>query len=188
MDNLLMRRGLLISVLSLLVTSIVAQSQSGAGVANKQVGNNGAPVTPVASSGETAVRGKVGKHTVVVFIKTHEVPIGQPTEARPPVIESNCTYSKYPCSIVDHVKILWNGRALFVPRSAFSDLADLGNAELEVSEKGSVLTLYGGDASESYIAKVEFNASRVKRRTLASGMSPSKPLQETIYYVVTLGD
>jgi hypothetical protein len=64
------------------------------------------PVTPVASSGETAVRGKVGKDTVVVFIKTHEVPIGQPTDVRPPDIESNCTYSKYPCSIVDRVKIL----------------------------------------------------------------------------------
>jgi hypothetical protein len=81
-----------------------------------------------------------------------------------------------------------NGNPLFVPRSVFCDLADLNKAEIKASESQSILTLYGGDASESYIAKIEFDATQVKRRTLSSGMSPDKPLQETIYHIVVVGD
>jgi len=144
--------------------------------------------TSVASRGETLVVATAGKLTMRVTIKTHEMQIGKPSDGRPAVIQSNCTYSKYPCSIVDRVDITVNGNPLFVPRSVFCDLADLNKAEIKASESQSILTLYGGDASESYIAKIEFDATQVKRRTLSSGMSPDKPLQETIYHIVVVGD
>jgi hypothetical protein len=77
------------------------------------------------------------------------------------VIHTNCTYSRYPCSIVDGVDIVVNGSSLFVPRSAFSDLADLIDAELKVGGKNHVLRLGGGDASDTYVATIEFDAARV---------------------------
>ena len=142
----------------------------------------------VASRGETVVAATAGKLTVQVRIRTHEMPIGEPYDPRPAVIESNCTYSKYPCSIVDRVDITVNGKPLFVPRSAFCDLADLNEAEVKADEEGSILKLGGGDASESYIAKIEFDATHVRRRTLSSATEPDQPLQETIYHVVVLRD
>ena len=144
--------------------------------------------TPVASHGETFVLAAADKLTVQVKIKAHEVQIGEPSDSRPAVIETNCTYSKYPCSIVDRVEITVNGNALFIPRSTFSDLADIYRAEIKSAGKGSVLRLDGGDGSEGYIVKIEFDATHVKRRTLASGTLPTKPLQETRYYTIVEGD
>jgi hypothetical protein len=139
------------------------------------------PVTAVASNGETRVAATAGKLTVQVMIKTHEVKIGKPGEARA-IIEPTCTYSRYPCSIVDRVSISVNHNPLAVPRSAFCDLADLSNAEIMLDDSGSVLTLHGGDASASYIVKIEFDANLVKRRILSNASSPNRPLQETNYY------
>lgn len=142
----------------------------------------------ISPQGETVVAATAGKLTVQVRIKTHVVQIGKPSDPTPAVIESSCTYSRYPCSIVDRIDITVNGNKLFVPRSAFCDLADLNDAEVKADEKGSILRLGGGDASESYVAKIEFDATRVKRRTLASGTEQNQPLQETVYYVVVVGE
>jgi len=140
--------------------------------------------TAVAPHGETQVVGVVRGLTVKVNIKTHEVQIGEPSNKRPAVIESSCTYSRYPCSVVDRLDILVNGHQLFIPRSVFSDLGDVVNAEISVSEGGAVLTLYGGDASESYVAKIAFDGTRVIRRTRSRPTEPDEVTQETTYYVV----
>ena len=142
----------------------------------------------VASQGETFVTTAAGKLNVQVKIITHEVHIGKPSDGRPSVIQSNCTYSKYPCSIVERVEITVDNNPLFIPRSVFSDLADLNSAEVKANDNGVVLTLYGGDASESYIVKIAFDAEKVKSRILSSAMSPDQPLQETTYYVQVLGN
>ena len=136
--------------------------------------------TQVASRGETLVSAIVRKTKVLVKIKTHEIDIGKPSDQRPSEINSSCTYSKYPCSIVDRLDILIDGNALFIPRSAYCDLADLNYAEVYAIEEGAALILYGADASESYIVKIEFNTEQVKRRTFSGAMSPDQPLQETI--------
>jgi hypothetical protein len=144
--------------------------------------------SPIASQGETQITATIGKLKVQVRIKTHELQIGKPSDTRPTVIETNCTYSRYPCSIVDRVEIMVNGKPLFIPRSTFCDLADLHKAEIRADEKGPILTLYGGDASESYMVKIEFDETRVKRRTLSTVMSADQPLQETTYHVQVLGE
>jgi hypothetical protein len=104
------------------------------------------------------------------------------------VIHTNCTYSKYPCSGVDGIDIIVNGSSLFIPRSAFSDLADLNDAELKVGGNNYFLRLGGGDASEAYITMIEFDATMVKRRTLGSGTEPNQLLQKTIYHAVAVVD
>ncbi len=135
----------------------------------------------VASKGETVISAKSGKFKVQVRIRTYEMQIGKPGEERPEVIRSSCTYSRYPCSIVDSVEISVNGKVIFVPRSIFCDLADLNTGEIKIGQTESILTLNGGDASESYFVRIEFDAERIKCRRLFSSIAPDKPLQETVY-------
>ena len=144
--------------------------------------------TAVAPEGETSVVATVSGLAVRVKLKTHEVQIGKPSDQRPPVIESSCTYSRYPCSVVDRLDIVVNGRRIFVPRSAFGDLGDVFRTEIAAREGGAVLTLYGGDASESYIARIAFDATRVTRRTLSPATEPDQPTQETAYFVTPRQD
>jgi hypothetical protein len=138
----------------------------------------------VSTQGETVVAASAGKLAVQVRIKTHEVSIGKPSDPRPAIIDSSCTYSRYPCSIVDRLAILVNGTQLFVPRSAFCDLADVNKAKIEVGEKGAILRLEGGDGAEAFIVKVEFDKTRVRRRTIAAGESADQLLQETNYHAL----
>jgi hypothetical protein len=83
---------------------------------------------------------------------------------------------------VDAIDIAVNDKSIFVPCSVFCDLADLNTAQIQSGQKESILTLKGGDASESYIVRIVFDAGRVKRRVIASGMLPDQPLQETTYH------
>jgi hypothetical protein len=141
----------------------------------------------VVSQGETIVASASRCIKIQVRIKTHEVQIGKSSDARPAVIESNCTYSKYPCSIVDQLEIIVNGTALFVPRSAFCSLADLNKAEVKAGKKEWILRLDGGDGgdgAESFIAKIEFDATQVQRRTPAGGASADQLTEETRYHTV----
>jgi hypothetical protein len=146
------------------------------------------PSVPVKPQGETVIAATISKQNIQVNIKTHEVQIGKPSEGRPLVNQSGCTYSKYPCSLVDHIDIAVDGNALYVPRSVFCDLADLNKAEVKSGDQGPLLILYGGDASESYIVKIVFDADNVHSKIISSAMLPDQPLQETKYYVQVLGD
>ena len=139
--------------------------------------------TAVASRGETLVVSGDGQSKVRVKIKTHEMQIGKPSDERPAVIESSCTYSRFPCSIVDRIEISVNGEPVFVPRSAFCDLADLSRAEISVGKDGSTLKLVGGDGADSFIANIVFDGTHVKRRTVQGGESRGQLSQETTYHV-----
>jgi hypothetical protein len=143
---------------------------------------------PVAAKGETVIVAKSAKLSVRVKIITHQVNIGKPSDERPEVVHSSCTYSRYPCSIIDGIDITVNGKPLFMPRSVFCDLADLNRAKVRIELNKSILTLTGGDASESYIATIEFDKDRIKHRSLAPGEAPNEPLQETTYHEVIIGD
>jgi hypothetical protein len=90
--------------------------------------------------------------------------------------------SHFPCNLVDAIKISVNKTPLFVPRSAFADLADLGTAELVVENGKNILMLEGGDASESYIVKIAFTSKSVARRTVVGGEFPDELLEETVYH------
>jgi hypothetical protein len=160
-------------ILSCLYISIMAESVAIGG-------------TLIAPSGETAIVASSPKVNVRVQIRTHEVQIGDPSERRPDVIRSSCTYTRHPCSIVDSIDISVNGKEIFVPRSVFCDLADLNTAEIRIGQTESILTLNGGDASESYFVRIAFDAERVKWRRLFSSIAPDKPSQETVYRLVII--
>jgi hypothetical protein len=87
---------------------------------------------------------------------------------------------------VDAVQIVIDGTSIPVPRSSFCDWSDLTTAKLGVVENHPTLIVSGGDASEAYEAKIQFNTSRVVRRVMASGMDINHPLEITTYYEVSL--
>ena len=140
------------------------------------------PRTPIAPTGDTVLVANSLKFNVRVEFKTREVQIGRLSEERSDKLNSSCTYSRYPCSIVDRIIIEVSQKSLFVPRSVFCDLADLNSAEVNLEQKEWVLILNGGDASESYVVKIWFDAERVKQKSLSSSIAPNEPLQVTVYH------
>jgi hypothetical protein len=135
----------------------------------------------VKSNGETLLVKAFGKFKVQIRIRTHEIIIGKPSDKRPDKTESSCTYSRYPCSMVDSLEISVNGAPLFVPRSSFCSFSDLNFIELELIREELVLVLKGGDASESYVGRIVFDQDRIIRKNVSSALAPNSILEETRY-------
>jgi hypothetical protein len=92
-----------------------------------------------------------------------------------------CTYSRIPCVVTRQIQLSVNGNEIFLPRSVFADLGDVTSAEFSRSQNGRyVLTVWGGDASESYILRILFD-EKLRQRILYSGEDQSHPLQVTDY-------
>lgn len=89
---------------------------------------------------------------------------------------------------VTELKIFVEGQRLFVPRSTFADLVDVRKADITFVARRGVLRIQGGDASEAFEVKIEFDKSAVRRRALFDSMNPKTPLQETNYYLRVLAD
>jgi hypothetical protein len=82
--------------------------------------------TKISSHGETRLDRRTSTLDVTVMFKTRKVDIGKPSEVEPSNTSKvfPCTYSRYPCSVVESIKINVDGKPLEVPRGAFRDLAD----------------------------------------------------------------
>jgi hypothetical protein len=101
---------------------------------------------------------------------------------------AQCTYSRIPCSLTEQVRVLIDGSEVFIPRSAYADLGDITSAEFATSDNQVMLTIRGGDGSESYVAKLLFGKNGVAERRLYSGEDEQHPLQVTHYYRVSTAD
>ena len=139
----------------------------------------------VQSNGRTTLALKTATaDNVLVELVTHEVQIGQPSDPEPKEINSNCTYSRYPCSILDSLRISVKGKEIDVPRSVFCDLADLSKGVVRRVGPKYVLTLEGGDAAGSFIVEVQFDRTGVTKRTISPGEAADEPSEVTIYHRV----
>jgi hypothetical protein len=137
--------------------------------------------TKIEPAGQTVLLATVDLHKVRAVIQTHVVDIGKIGDGRPKDVKLNCTYSRYPCSAVDIIAIFVDGNSVFVPRSVFSDLADLDSGHIEKSNNGMVVKFDGGDASESYRLEITFNNKQVSSRKRSSGEFPDDVFERTIY-------
>lgn len=137
--------------------------------------------TSVAPTGRTKLVGGSAEHPVSVTFVTRRVRIDHPG-APPPALRTNsCTYSRYPCSLVDSLEISVRGRAVLVRRSVFADLADINTAQLKPRPAGGyTLTLTGGDASEAYDATIVFDDHRVRERTIIASEA-GQVAEKTVY-------
>jgi hypothetical protein len=141
----------------------------------------------VEASGETLIETASGESRVRVTIRTRVIVDWNAEQHSPYSRDSSCTGGRTPCSVVDVIEVTANGVPIFVPRSVFCDLGDVNAADLAVGAKPFSLRLTGGDASESYVVKIEFDAKHIARRTLLNPALPNKPLEETVYYTRHVG-
>ncbi len=138
------------------------------------ISSSASPITPkpvqISSQGATKIVGVFGKDEINVTLMAHELNIGKPSDEIPKQRLTNCTYSRMPCSLVDLVEIVVNGKALFIPRSVFSDLADVSRGEVKKLGGSFILSLHGGDASESYTVNIIFDKQRIRQRNFMSNL------------------
>ena len=139
----------------------------------------------VAPSGETTISAALGKTKVEALFRTSTVQISGMKEKNRRFAQ--CTYSRIPCRLTEQVRILIDGSDIFIPRSAYSD-GDISTAEWSLSDGRVMLTIRGGDASESYIAKLLFGKEGLAERRLYSGEDAEHPLEVSHYFQVSAAD
>lgn len=142
--------------------------------------------TQVSSNGTTTVTMSVKGEELKALIQTMVVPKAAPN--LPEERFAQCTSSRTPCVLTSQIKLFDGASEVFVPRGAYADLGDIFTAELTMSNGLFVLTLKGGDASEAYIAKLEFNKDRVIRRSFYSAEDIAHPLEVTQFFMVSSGN
>lgn len=141
----------------------------------------------VAQEGRTTVTKGSGKLAVIVKIGTRKPRIPPKGEQQEFSEASLCEGDIDFCSIVDSMEIIVSGHRIEVPRCVFCDLGDIHYAQLTIGKQKSILTLDGGDASTSYVVKIEFDQKMVYRRTVAPGEFPDQLFEESNYYEPVLG-
>ncbi|MDQ2989824.1 MAG: hypothetical protein M3R60_12060 [Pseudomonadota bacterium] len=114
---------------------------------------------------------------------TRAVNIGRPASVHRSAGAAACTFSRFPCSVLDSLVLSIDGHKIFVPRSAFCGVSDLRSAALLQHDKSLELVIQGADASEAYILKIVFNKSGVQSRTLFAATEPAIALETTQYAI-----
>lgn len=140
--------------------------------------------TKIAPAGDTSLQGQLGAAHVEVVISTHTIDIGKPGTPAPATVqhEPACTYTRYPCSVVDKIDIRIGGVPVAVPQGAFADLADLNRGRLQAAPGVGLLMLAGGDGADAYKLTIAFDAHRVLWRKRASGEFPQNYAVTVFHY------
>ena len=158
------------------------------GLAPRLCAGQGPKTVQVALRGVTTVTAVAGGVNVVVTIKTRP-PWGPDKGTQPGSSEvSFCSGPIRLCSFVESLDIRMGGKTVFVPHSAICDLVEVHWAELSVGAKRSTLTLTAGDASTSYVVKIQFDQRMVRHRTVEEGEFGDVMAETTYYELPPLGE
>ncbi len=137
----------------------------------------------VSEQGETTLSAIFDSARVSVTIWNRQIDIGKQGEEPPKRRFNNCTYSRRPCSSVELIEIKYNKESLFFSRSVFADLGDIQIASLKKKGKDQfILTLRGGDASESYTVDITFNNTSIKQREIKVNIDGADVVMEKTIY------
>jgi len=139
----------------------------------------------VAPAGKTVVDTNSGKEKILVEIITHNVNSEESDRENKNIPATACTYSRFPCSIIENLRISVSGKPIYVQHSVFLDLADVNIASITAPKNGYLLRLEAGDASETYVAIIEFDKTRIKSKRIFAG-GGGGILEDTTYHVVTI--
>jgi hypothetical protein len=141
----------------------------------------GAEKVRVTAEGMTSINEVIDGAPVSVKIETQKLEIEMPRDGTRPT-NSICTYSRIPCSLTKHFFVAVAGSELFVPRSVYSDLADIDTAQLLSDGNGKYqLVLVCGDASEAYTVELSFSKKAITRRRLRPNFD-KRVVEDTRYY------
>ncbi|MBI4378660.1 MAG: hypothetical protein HY578_06155 [Nitrospinae bacterium] len=94
----------------------------------------------------------------------------------------------YPQSVITSVDLKAGKEDIFVPLSAYGDLANPRTISFEITQKGFRLIVNGGDAGTSYEAVLDFEGEHIKRRKVLDGEFPIEVWEETVYSFISKTD
>lgn len=89
--------------------------------------------------------------------------------------------STIPKTLVSEIQVMVAKQKLFIPFSAYSDLANPVSYYLETGAEIFQLIIKGGDAASSYKAELSFRNGQLWRRKVIHGEFPEEAWEETIY-------
>lgn len=133
-------------------------------------------------NGRSVISETMGGQSVRVELFTRTVNIGSPAAMRHSAASAACTFSRFPCNVLDSLVLTLDGHKISVPRSAFCGVSDLRSAAVVHQNKNLVLIMEGADASEAYILKISFDKSGVQTRILFAASEPELALETTQYH------
>jgi hypothetical protein len=134
--------------------------------------------------GDYSVKGHVGEHDVVFTAHLN----GLAGSCRNPESWVWGSDQECPEQFVSSVAVTWASRPIFVPASAYLDLASVRSATINPSKNGFTITLKGGDAATSYSAVLQFAGNPLGTggflagRVVRSGEFPEDAWEETTYH------
>lgn len=86
-----------------------------------------------------------------------------------------------PKTIITAIDVKINGKKVFVPLSAYSDLGNVIYMSFRGTEHGFRIIIEGGTEASGYDAVLEFNKRHIVRREVVLGCFPSEYGEETVY-------
>jgi len=88
----------------------------------------------------------------------------------------------HPASAIVKLDIRIGKQKIYIPFSAYADLANPMNVSLDQSGNDVVLLVNGGDGADAYTAELVFQQGRyLKKRRVVNGSFPDKAWEETRY-------
>lgn len=84
-------------------------------------------------------------------------------------------------SIVQGISIFVDGKAVWVPWSAYADLFNVRGADISFENGIFKLVTGGGGGADTYSVHIYFNTRRILRRETYNSFSPHKPLEVILY-------
>lgn len=133
----------------------------------------------IAQSGNTVLTASNKNLKVIVTVSTAKV--------KPPLHITQMLNVKT-VTMVEKLSISVNGKAIFVPYSVIADLIDPRVAAIKFEKNSVILSINGGDASESYTLRVYFDSKQVHRRSYFDSYFPNEPMEDTRYWLRVLKD
>jgi hypothetical protein len=79
-----------------------------------------------------------------------------------------------PKYIVSFIEIKWGKESVYIPLSAYSDLTEPKNIELQVDHNNIILIILGADAGCAYQAELVFENAEIKYRKVSLGEFPDR--------------
>lgn len=144
----------------------------------------GARSEPIASGEKCVVTGKLGRNIATATIRAKEWETKAYLGDDP---HWEWAYGNT-VTVVFDLALTIGKKSIPVPRSAFSDLLDVREADLVGEGARGAIVIKGGDGAASYEARIEFDGDRVRRRTVFKPSFFAGPVQETVYHQRVLRD
>lgn len=97
------------------------------------------------------------------------------------------SFGSSPSRIIEELKVVLNGKEIFVPLSAYVDLGNPKALNIEVDGEEFVIKIAGGETGESYVATLTVRDGYVTSRRVSSRAFPQEAWEAT-KYKYNLGD